>query len=260
MPSEQNWDIVVIGAGSCGLTAAAYLAKAGKRCLVLEMQHYAGGGVASLQMAEPGHLSERHAPIHRMIMASPPITHDELGLLSEYGLNYLPLSPAYAIIVEDGVLPLYRDRQKNIDTLKALTPEDVEVYQKFAETALQITKLLLPGMYETPPDNSAKIAESAAAEDIAFPSQASSLDVINKYFKNEMLRDALLRYTAELQLARPMSEDTSLMVYLGVGVLKWLWSLGSRRRWLCLHKRRGEKHRGAWWRGPSQHPSRSDCS
>ena len=39
----MSHDIVIIGAGHNGLTAAAYLAKAGKRVLVLERRHVVGG-------------------------------------------------------------------------------------------------------------------------------------------------------------------------------------------------------------------------
>lgn len=39
----SNYDIVVLGAGHNGLTAAAYMAKAGKKVLVLERKPHFGG-------------------------------------------------------------------------------------------------------------------------------------------------------------------------------------------------------------------------
>ena len=39
----STYDAIVIGAGHNGLTAAAYLAKAGKKVLVLERRHIVGG-------------------------------------------------------------------------------------------------------------------------------------------------------------------------------------------------------------------------
>ncbi|MDQ2756156.1 MAG: NAD(P)/FAD-dependent oxidoreductase [Actinomycetota bacterium] len=45
--SETSWDDIVIGAGHNGLTAAAYLARAGRRVLVLERLDHVGGAAVS---------------------------------------------------------------------------------------------------------------------------------------------------------------------------------------------------------------------
>src|SRR5690554_3305 len=47
MPS--SYDVVVVGAGHNGLTAAAYLARAGKRVLVLEQHSHVGGAAVSTE-------------------------------------------------------------------------------------------------------------------------------------------------------------------------------------------------------------------
>ena len=41
--AAQRWDAVIVGAGHNGLTCAAYLARAGKRVLVLEARERIGG-------------------------------------------------------------------------------------------------------------------------------------------------------------------------------------------------------------------------
>jgi phytoene dehydrogenase-like protein len=46
MPSE-NFDAIIVGGGHNGLVCAAYLAKAGKKILVLERRHLLGGAAAS---------------------------------------------------------------------------------------------------------------------------------------------------------------------------------------------------------------------
>ena len=42
---DQNYDVIIIGAGPNGLTTAGYLARAGAKVLMLERHHEGGGGL-----------------------------------------------------------------------------------------------------------------------------------------------------------------------------------------------------------------------
>ena len=53
MPAVKKYDAIVIGGGHNGLTAAAYLARAGKKVLVLE-RRYVLGGAAVTEEVFPG--------------------------------------------------------------------------------------------------------------------------------------------------------------------------------------------------------------
>ena len=44
---ETHYDAIIIGGGHNGLTTAAYLAKAGKKVLVLERRHVLGGAAVT---------------------------------------------------------------------------------------------------------------------------------------------------------------------------------------------------------------------
>ena len=49
--ADRSFDVVIVGGGHNGLTCGAYLAKAGRRVLVLEARDEVGGGCATKEVA-----------------------------------------------------------------------------------------------------------------------------------------------------------------------------------------------------------------
>src|SRR4030095_3726389 len=99
-PVSQH-DIVVVGGGSNSLTAAAYLAKIGKKVLVLEKNEHCGGGVVSVAPA-PGFISAPHATGMVICLMNPAISHDELELQSRFGLEWAYTEATFATVFDDG--------------------------------------------------------------------------------------------------------------------------------------------------------------
>ncbi|HEU4650466.1 MAG TPA: FAD-dependent oxidoreductase, partial [Croceibacterium sp.] len=79
-------DILVIGSGHNGLVAAAYLAVAGRKVLVLERNEWFGGGVVTRELTRPGFRHDQHSMSHIFIQGNPLLLNDELGLKRKYGL------------------------------------------------------------------------------------------------------------------------------------------------------------------------------
>jgi len=76
MTATGAYDVIVIGAGPNGLVCAAYLAKAGKRVLLLERRFETGGGLNTDEYF--GYRLNLHAIYHMMGELMP--AHRDLGL------------------------------------------------------------------------------------------------------------------------------------------------------------------------------------
>src|SRR6185437_4271461 len=84
----EQFDVVIAGASHNSLVTAAYLAKAGLTCLVLEARPHIGGDTATEELTLPGFLHDTCSTSHAIFMESPIWRNQELPL-AEYGLEYI---------------------------------------------------------------------------------------------------------------------------------------------------------------------------
>ncbi len=97
----DQFDIIVAGAGHNSLIAAAYLARAGLSCLVLEARPVIGGNTMTEELTLPGFLHDTCSTTHSIFMESPIWRNQELPL-AEYGLEYISADPASHVVFSDG--------------------------------------------------------------------------------------------------------------------------------------------------------------
>src|SRR5262245_46517646 len=124
---DSSYDVVAIGAGHNGLVAAAYMAVAGKKVLVLERNDWFGGGVVTKPLTVPGFLHDQHSMAHIFIQGNPLLRNDDLGLKSRFGLKYaFPECPMMSVFENGETLGLYRDRERTVAEISKFSAKDGE--------------------------------------------------------------------------------------------------------------------------------------
>ncbi len=129
----DRFDIVVAGAGHNSLIAAAYLAKAGYRCLVLEGRPIVGGGVKTAQLTLRGFRDDVCSTAHTFIQDNPLLRNDELKL-GEYGLEYIFPDPIMHMPFPDGsYITQWHDPERTIAEFAKFSKKDAAAYQRMME-------------------------------------------------------------------------------------------------------------------------------
>ena len=155
----SQYDVIAIGSGHNGLVAAAYLAAAGKKVLVLERQPWFGGGVVTKALTVPGFRHDQHSMAHIFIQANPLLTADELKLKSRYGLSYLFPDPPVSVLFEDGTsVSLHRDRERTCAEIARLSRADAEAYRRLSEQAAAWLPMIAATLYSAPMPSGAATA------------------------------------------------------------------------------------------------------
>ena len=126
----DRFDIVVAGAGHNSLVAAAYLAKAGYRCLVLEGRSMLGGNVVTEELTLPGFRHDSCGTAHVILQDSPMMRNDELGL-ADYGLEYIhPEIVCHAPFLDGSWLTQYHDIERTIEQFAKFSKKDADAYRR----------------------------------------------------------------------------------------------------------------------------------
>jgi len=166
---KTEYDVVIVGAGHNGLTAAAYLQKSGKNVCVLERRHVIGGAAVTEEIV-PGFKFSRAS--YLLSLLRPQIMNDLE--LKKYGLKYYFRDPSsYTPLIEPGgingrarSLLLGRDGKKNAEQIAQFSEKDAKSFSVYEAQLERIVSAMDP-LLDNPPVSLTAVAGGTLGQRLA---------------------------------------------------------------------------------------------
>jgi phytoene dehydrogenase-like protein len=142
-----KYDAIVIGGGHNGLTTAAYLARAGRKVLVLERRHVLGGAAVTEEVF-PGF---KFSVCSYVVSLLRPEIIRELDL-PRHGLEILPLDGTYTPMPNGDYLWRVNDHAKTRREIARHSRVDAEAYDEYGKAMVEMGRFVKPILSMLPPD------------------------------------------------------------------------------------------------------------
>lgn len=141
------YDAIIIGGGHNGLTAAAYLAKSGKKVLVLERRHVLGGAAVTEEIY-PGF---KYSVCSYVVSLLRPEVIRELEL-PKYDLEIIPLDSTFTPMPDGNYLFRCGDHARTRREIARHSPIDAEAYEEYGKLMVQMAMAVKPILGLVPPE------------------------------------------------------------------------------------------------------------
>ncbi|TQL40389.1 phytoene dehydrogenase-like protein [Homoserinimonas aerilata] len=212
MTPAGRYDAVIVGGGHNGLTAAAYLARAGRRVLLLERLDHVGGAAVSAPAFDG--VDARLSRYSYLVSLLPQRVIDELGLdirlarrrFSSYTPD--PTDPRRGLLVDDSSQDA---TGASFDRIGA-PPEEAALFAEFYEHCRALTEVLWPSLtreLSTRSEARQAVADAGAERVWQAMIERPIGEVIAEHLANDLVRGVVLTDALIGTFAR--AEESSLV-------------------------------------------------
>ncbi|GIF46922.1 phytoene dehydrogenase-like protein [Asanoa ferruginea] len=197
------YDVIVIGGGHNGLVAAGYLARAGRRVLVLERRDTVGGAAVSEHPFGPDFTV---TSLSYVVSLLPGDMVRDLRL-AEHGYHVYPQGPYFAPRADGRYLRLPDDPAERHREISRFSARDADAYERWDAWLSHLGRLVGPLLHEIPPKLGSKRpldlvgqlglagqlrgVDVRAAVDLTRLFTASIADLVEDRFESDALRGIL---------------------------------------------------------------------
>ncbi len=210
---SKTYDAIVIGAGHNGLIAAAYLAKAGHKVLVLERRHVVGGAAVSEEVF-PGFT---FSVLSYVVSLFRPSIIRELDL-PRHGMELIPLETSFTPHQGGPGLCRWPEAGRTRQEISRFSAKDAEIYPEFSLTMTKMARFTRNIIDSPAPDPTSLMPKELMAllrMGKSFSGGTSFLDLQAKLLTMSGV-DFLDRWFESDALKAPMSCSGIIGTYLGV--------------------------------------------
>jgi phytoene dehydrogenase-like protein len=211
---SSKYDAIIIGGGHNGLVNAAYLARAGKKVLVLERRHVLGGAAVTEEVF-PGF---KISVCSYVVSLLRPEIIRELDL-PRHGLEILPLDGTLTPMPNGDYLWRVNDHAKTRREIARHSRLDAEAYDEYGQAMAKMAKFVKPILSMVPPDPT-KLSYSELSKLLFLGRRFQSLPGPDKYNQVQLMTmsaaDFLDQWFETDVLKATMSASGIIGTFLGV--------------------------------------------